>query len=350
MRASIIITLYNSQPYLEACLRSLRRAVRPDDELILVDNASSDGSVELDQCLWPGAKLIRNSANRGFAAACNQGALIAEGDFLVFLNQDTRVEPGWLDGLLEAFDQSPRVGLVTSKLLLMSRPQQIHMAGQDVHFTGLTFGRGFLQPLEAFSLSGRVSAVSGASFAIRRELWQQLGGFDPGLFMYYEETDLCWRARLAGYDSLYAPASVAYHDYRPGQVGTLALYYTRRNRYILLLKSYRWATLLMVSPSLLLAGWLEWALAARIGRRGLKAKWDADAWLAGHLGEVIRSRRGPQKGRLAGDLTLLESCSSAITPLETSWGKGGKVLAAVASRFFQANLSLARALCRAFHL
>ena len=348
MRASILIATYNGAPYLEACLNSLQREIGGDDELILVDNASKDGSAGLANMLWPRARIIRNPSNRGFAAACNEGARAAAGEFLVFLNQDTRVEPGWLEGLLMPFELSTQVGLVTSKLLLMSQPARIHMCGQDVHFTGLTFGRGFLQPSESLPLREKIGAVSGASFAIRRQLWQRLGGFDERLFMYYEETDLCWRARLAGYNSLYTPGSVAYHDYHPGQPGYLALYYTMRNRYILLLNSYSWATMLLISPALLLAELLEWAHAAQIGRRGLKAKWMATAWLAAHLGELTRSRQQFQKERQVQDLALLESCTEKLTPLEFTGGKKGELLVAVCNRFFQVNASLARALCRIF--
>ena len=350
MRASIIIVFYNGAPYLETCLGSLRGALQPEDELILVDNASNDGSIDLAQRLCPGVKIIRNQTNIGFASACNQGAAVACGEFLVFLNQDTRVEPGWLTGLLEAFEQSSQVGLVTSKLLLMSQPGSIHLCGQDVHFTGLTFGRGFLQPAATFPLPERIGAVSGTSFAIRRELWQRLGGFDEKFFMYYEETDLCWQARLAGYDSLYAPSSVAYHDYRPGQPGNLALYFTQRNRYLLLLKSWRWQTLLLISPALLLAELLEWARAAQIGRQGLEAKWKATAWLVTHLDQVLTSRQRSQKERISADLSLLETCAGEVTPLEFIGGKSGKALIAVCNRFFQANLHLACALGRIFHL
>lgn len=344
MRASLIIANYNSALYMESCLSSLQTELTMEDEFILIDNASDDGSMNIVERLWPGVKLISNPVNLGFAAACNQGAALARGEFLVFLNQDTRVEPDWLSGLLRAFDQFANVGLVTSKLLLMSQPGEIHMCGQDIHITGLTFGRGFLQSAAVFTLPEHVGAVSGASFAIRRSLWQHLGGFDANLFMYYEETDLCWRARLLGYESLYVPGSVVYHDYRLAQPGYLALYYSMRNRTILLLKSYRWQTLLLLSPSLLLAELLEWARALQIGSRGLKAKWKACLWLVAHPGVVIRSRRQVQKSRRLGDLSLLESCTTAITPLEFTGGKPGKVLAALCTRLFRLNAGITRKL------
>ena len=206
MRASIIIVSYNGSIYLKSCIDSVTGEITIEDEIILVDNASTDGSASLVQENCPQVRIFHNDVNLGFAAACNQGADYANGDILIFLNQDTRVAPGWLAGLLKPLEQDPTLGLVTSKLLLMSHPDQIHMCGLDIHFTGFSFGRGFMCPSDGYNLPELVGAVSGASFAIRRCLWDQLEGFDKDLFMYYEDTDLCWRARLAGFSSLYSPA------------------------------------------------------------------------------------------------------------------------------------------------
>ncbi len=350
VRASIIIASYNGSAYLKECLASLRQAVQPEDEIILVDDASQDGSAGLAQRLWPAARIICNHTNRGFAAACNQGAGEAAGEFLAFLNQDTRVSPGWLSALLEPLRQFPTAGLATSRLLLMSRPGAINMCGQDIHFTGLSFGRGFLIPADSFSQPEKVSAVSGASFAIRRDLWQRLGGFDEGLFMYYEDTDLSWRAQLAGYSCLYVPGSLVYHDYRPAKPGYLTLYYTKRNRYLMLLKAWRWPTLLLISPSLLLAEGLEWAHAALVGRVGLKAKLRASLWLLTHLPDLLRSRRQAQKDRQASDLSLLESCVDTVTSLEFTGGKPGRAAIAACNLLFRLNYRFARLACSTLKL
>ena len=248
---SVIVVTYNGRPYLDECLRSVRGQLRPGDELIVVDNASTDGGSDLVAERYPGARLVRNAENRGFAAACNQGAALASGQVLVFLNQDTRVAPGWLAALVETLlagaRSRPEIELVTSKALIMSRPDRIHLCGQDVHYTGLVLGRGFGAAAGSLDAPGLVGAVAGCSFAVRRQVWQELGGFDGTLYMYYEETDLSWRARLRGIRSLYVPGSVVYHDYRPARPNPSRFYYTARNRRLMLLKNWRWPTLSSMS-------------------------------------------------------------------------------------------------------
>jgi GT2 family glycosyltransferase len=347
-RASLIIAVYNGSAYLGDCLASLRQNIRAEDEIILVDNASSDGGVEAAQLDWPGFKLIRNPANAGYAAACNQGAEQAAGEFLVLLNQDTQVCPGWLSSLLKPLQQDPTIGLTTSRLLLMSQPDRLNMCGQNIHFTGFSFGRGFLHPAGSFPEPARVGAVTGAAFAIRRELWQELGGFDENLFMYYEDTDLSWRALLSGFDCLYVPDSAAYHDYRPAQPGYLALYHTKRNRLVLLLKTWRWRTLLLLFPSLLMAEALDWLHSALTGRRGLSAKLRASAWLFTHLPLVLRSRGQSQKRRKVNDLALLERCVDRLNPVEFTGGKFGRRAVSACSALFHLNAEIARGFCHLF--
>ncbi|KPL18208.1 MAG: hypothetical protein AMJ93_14025, partial [Anaerolineae bacterium SM23_84] len=190
MLISVIIVTYNGIQYLDGCLSSLRQDVSAKREIIVVDNASTDGSADFVQRRYRDVTLVRNEVNRGFAAACNQGARIAAGSVLVFLNQDTRVKPGWLRALVDGFDLGPAIALTTSKVLLMLQPDRIQACGQDVHYTGLVFVRGFRLPADSLNTPQEVAAVSGASFAVRKPVWEALGGFDETLYMYYEETDL----------------------------------------------------------------------------------------------------------------------------------------------------------------
>lgn len=314
MDASIIMVVFNGQRYLPTCLETLAGELSQGREIILVDNASSDGSADYIQSHYPHLRLVRNPTNRGFAAACNQGAALASGHFLVFLNQDTRVRPGWLDGLLAPFAADPAVGLVTSRVLLMSAPGRVNMCGQQVHYSGLVFARGLFRLAEEFEQGGQVGAVCGASFAVRRDLWERLGGFDERFFMYYEETDLSWRAWLAGYASCFSPASLVDHDYalRPSPA---ALYYAARNRWLLLLKSWRVPTLLLLAPGLLLAGLVEWAVLLRRGWPGLSAKLRALGWLVGNIPAILASRRAARSTRAMPDYFLLDRCAPTLSPV-----------------------------------
>ncbi|HEX9115882.1 MAG TPA: glycosyltransferase family 2 protein, partial [Anaerolineae bacterium] len=276
----------------------------------------------------------------GFAAACNQGAAAANGRYLVFLNHDTEVLPGWLAGLLAPLAGASGVGLTTSKLLLMSQPGQINMCGQDVHYSGLTFGRGALEPADRYAAPAEVSAVSGASFAISRGLWESLGGLDGDLFMYFEETDLSWRALVAGYASLYAPASVAYHDYKLRATPT-TLAYAARNRLILMLKLWRWPMLLCLLPGILLAELLDWGLMCRLGPVAVTAKLHSYTWLARHAPAVIKSRRTAAATPRLPDWRLLERCVARLSPRVVTGGPVGRFVVAACNVLLSANYRLA---------
>jgi hypothetical protein len=313
--------------------------------VILVDNASTDGGPKWVEQHYPQVRLLSNSRNLGYAAACNQGASVAAGDVLVFLNQDTRVQPGWLEALLNGLLSFERAGLVTSRLLLMSQPERINLCGQDLHYTGISSGRGALQPASAFPDPQPVAAVSGASFAIRAALWRQLGGFDPSFFMYYEETDLSFRAALLGYASWYAPDSLVCHDAALNPSPN-AIYYTARNRLILLLRHWKAPTLLIISPALLLAGLVEWVYRFRLGLPCFAAGLRADFWLLAHPLHLWRLRRAAQSGRQVSDWLLLQRCTPRLSPAVMPLGQTGQRIVGLANILFELNYRIALSLTR----
>lgn len=335
--ASVVIVAYNGMAWLPGCLGSLAAELRAGDEVIVVDNRSSDGGPQFIRQRYPAVRLVENRVNRGFAAACNQGAQAAGGDVLVFLNQDTEVFPGWLAELVAPLALQDDVGLTTSRLRLMSDPDRLHLCGQDVHYTGLVFGRGYGRPAASQQQPGDVDAVSGASFAIRRELWERLGGFEERLFMYYEETDLSWRVRWAGYRCRYTPDSVALHDYRSSAPGEGRLYYSFRNRALLLLRNWQPGTLLLLAPALLAAELLEWGQALAQGRRGLRAKLRSYRWLVSHGGQVRQMRAAVQAQRRVSDAAMLASMTAVVDPVETDYHPALRAFIAGANLLFRLN-------------
>ena len=350
LTASIIIVTYNGRRYLEGCLSSVLAELWPGCELIVVDNASTDGSPAFIEETFPVINLVRNEFNLGFAPACSQAAILASGEVLVFLNQDTRVQPGWLAGLVRGLKNAENTGLTTSKILLMSQPDRIHLCGQNVHYTGLVFGRGFMSPAQALPDPTNVAAVAGAAFAIRRETWEKLGGFDGSFLMYYEETDLCWRAHLAGYRCLYVPDSIVYHDYTPGSRSYHRLYYSMRNRTLLNIKNWRMATLLLLSPALLLAELIEITQAFRCGKDGLHARLRAYLWLFTNLPRIRHSRRLAQQLRGVPDAEILTRFTHRLSPRELPSRPLQEPLLALLNAFFQLHYRSVLYLCRALGL
>ncbi len=308
---SVIVVSYNAAADLDRCLRSLLAEQREDREIVVVDNGSTDGSPALVRERFPAVRLVENSVNRGFGSGANIGARLARGTFLAFLNQDTTVEPGWADRLVDALRADPTVGLATSKILLRQAPDRINTCGNDVHCSGLTLCRGAGQPRSALAAPATVAAVSGAAFAIRRDLFQALGGFDESFFLYLEDTDLSLRAQLAGYTCAYVPSSVVYHDYTL-RFGPEKTFLQERNRYQLLLKTWRVPTLLALLPAIVLAELVTWGFVLLGDRAHLGNKLRAYGWLVRHLGDVLERRRQAQTLRRVPDREIVARCSARL--------------------------------------
>lgn len=288
MRASILVVTYNSRAYLAQCIDSLMRDIDPRDELIMVDNGSTDGTAELVRTRYPQVRLIMN-ANSGYAGGNNRGAARARGEYLVLLNPDTVVQPGTLSALIAPLAGKSDVGLTTACIVHMNRPNIVNTCGNTVHYTGLTYCRGAGRSRQHYATSCEVDAVSGAACAIRRKVFEELGGFDEQFFMYVEDTDLSIRARLAGYRCWYVAEAVVLHDYRPSYAPDKA-FYLDRNRHLMLLKNLSASSYLRMLPGLLLAEVVTWGFLLLKGPRfwGVKLRVYRWLWEQRH---AIRARR-----------------------------------------------------------
>jgi GT2 family glycosyltransferase len=315
--ASVIIVNYNGREHLTRCLESLEHTTYA--EIIVVDNTSSDGSAEFVASTYPDVQLIRSQSNLGYGQGNNLGASKSQSRYLVFINPDTVAEPGWLESLVSALGANPRAGLATPKILLLEQPETINTCGNNLHLTGLTLCRGMSFPGSAFTQPARVSAISGAAFIIRRDLFEALGGFDPDFFLYMEDTDLSLRARLVGYHCLNVPDSVVYHDYAL-RFGPKKTFYQERNRYLMLLKNYRWLTLLVLSPALLLAEIVTWGFSLTRDRDHLHNKFKSYVWVIKNWGAIMARRHETQSLRNVRDRDLLLNTTHRLEYAQTGEG------------------------------
>jgi GT2 family glycosyltransferase len=302
--ASVIIVNMNGREDLERCLPAIMRQDYDNCEILLIDNASTDGSCEYVARAFPEVRIVRNDANLGYAGANNIGFQLARGEYLAVLNPDTEVRAGWLRELVLALDAHPEAGLATPKILMMDEPSLVNTCGNNITITGLTFCRGLDEPAESFERLEAVSAVSGAAFVIRRSVLEAIGGFDEDFFMYFEETDLSLRAALAGFACLYVPTSVILHKY-DFRFSAQKCYYQERNRYFSLLKTLRWPTLLALLPALLIAEAIAWGYAGLQGRAHLRGKLRSHAWLFTNLRRILAKRAATQRLRRVSDRVLL---------------------------------------------
>jgi len=210
--ASIIIPVFNQLHFTLACLRSLSDCGdRAGFEVIVVDDASTDASPRVLPSI-PGLRYHRNRDNLGFIGACNAGAELATGRFVVFLNNDTTVQPGWLDALLSTFERYPDTGLAGSKLVYPDG--RLQEAGGIVFADGSGYNYGRFEDPDhpRYNFVREVDYCSGAAIALHRSRFMELGGFDSHYApAYYEDTDLAMRIRELGLKVRYQPASVVIH-------------------------------------------------------------------------------------------------------------------------------------------
>lgn len=307
---SAVVVTHNGARHIGACLRSLLGAGGVA-EVVVVDNASADGTAELVRREFPRARVVAIGRNLGYGEACNLGVRLAGGEYVAIVNQDVVARPGWAERLVEALAADPGAALATPKILVRGAPDRINACGNAPHYTGITPCRGYNRPAQEYGEREEVGAVSGAAFVARRAVFEALGGFDPSFFMYLEDTDLSLRARLAGYRCLYVPGAVVEHEFSPSFAAE-KIYWLERNRPAMLLKLYRWPTLVALAPALLLAELAVWGYCLLRGRSWVGAKLRAYAWVAGHLGAILAARWRTQRWRRVPDRALLACCTAEL--------------------------------------
>jgi GT2 family glycosyltransferase len=324
-RVSVIIVNTNELHHLRKCLPAVTRQSYPDYEVIVVDNASTDGSLEFIEREFPAVRIVRSSTNIGYTGANNLGFQASNAAYLAVLNPDTEVDEDWLGELVGALEARPDVGLATSKILLMDQPDVINACGNVISVAGLTFCRGIGRPANEFSRVEEVPAVSGAAFLIRRSTLQEIGPFDADFFIYLEETDLSLRALLAGYKCLYVPTSKLYHKYI-FKFSERKCFDIEKNRYYMLAKSFRFRTLLLISPILLFAELLIWGFMLTKGPRYVWQKLRSYAWLWHNRSKIRAAHAATQKIRRISDRALFLQLAPRLQFEQTAPGLQAQLL------------------------
>lgn len=303
---SIIILDFNEMKYIGQCLESHLKQSYPNYEIIVVDNGSSDGSPAFVRENFPTVRLIDAGENLGFAGGNNLGAQHANGKYLAFINPDMTVEPDWLFSLVEELENNPDVGMATSKILMLPEPDKINTCGNDVHFAGFGFLRGWEQSADdAMTKNEDVCSVSGGAFLVEKTFFESIGGFDHAFFpIYVEDTDLSLRTLLQGKVNRYVAASRVYHDYTLS-FGANKYFRLEKNRYQMLLKVYRWPTLLLLLPGFLLSEIISWGYSITQGREFLQAKLKSYRWIIENFSKIMAARKVVQQQRIANDQALI---------------------------------------------
>lgn len=295
MRAtlSVVIVAHNSAGDLARTLPALAGELEQGDEVIVVDNQSSDELAAVVGEHLAAATIVSMGSNAGFAAAVNRGADVASGDLLLILNPDARPEPGFGAAIRRPLERGPAelewaawMGLVIYR---ENGRDLINSAGNPVHFTGISWAGGHGSRASEAGGPREVPTASGAALAIPLETWRRLGGFPEEFFLYQEDTDLSLRLRSVGESVGIATDAVVDHEYEFG--GSAAKWFwLERNRWAMIIRSYPAALLILLAPALLATELALVAAAASGGWLPQKVKaWKATLlWLPRLLGERRR--------------------------------------------------------------
>jgi GT2 family glycosyltransferase len=311
-KVSILIVNFNGAQWLENCLSSLLQSSYPNREIIVVDNNSTDNSLTLLQNFHP-IQIIQSPTNLGFAGGNNLGLQHCSGDFILLLNNDTTVTPNFLEPLVHYLLKHPHVGIAQSKMLLPRFNNTLDVCGSFLTAFGFPYHVGYYKPDgPAYSKPYPVFSAKGACMILRRNILEHTGGFlfDDSFFCYYEETDLCHRAWLAGIETHFVPQSVIHHLHgatggQPNRAGFVLQLYLR-NQLFSLLSNLSIPSLLRILP-LYATVFTASAIAATLTLRTplLKAHLNALLHCWKHRGAIRNRRQLARQIRTAPDKQLL---------------------------------------------
>jgi hypothetical protein len=270
---SILIVNYNGAAVLSDCLASLQQVTYPDFEVVVVDNASADASGDL-LAQHPEVRVLNSDVNRGFAGGNNFGLPACRGQLVLLLNSDTIVTPDFLQPLVEYLRENPQVGIVQGKMILSRHGNTLDVCGSFLTRFGFLYHYGYWKKdSQKYDRSYPVFTVKGACLLFRKELVESAGGylFNEDFFCYYEETDFCHRAWLAGYESHFVHASTIQHlqgaTSERTQASGFALRQFLANQTFGLLANLSAGSLWRIMPGYFLVFFTSMTLAALTGKK-----------------------------------------------------------------------------------
>ena len=211
MKVTIVIPNYNGKHFMEPCLASLERQTCQDFKILVVDNASTDGSLEYMKENYPDIEVIALDKNYGFSKAVNVGIRHSRTPYVILLNNDTTVDPHYVEEMVGAIERSPRIFSVSSKMIQMYHPDLIDSAGDLYTVIGWGICRGTGRPVTNYTKADEIFTACAGAAIYRRSAFEKIGYFDESHFAYLEDIDVGYRAKIYGYKNMYCPTALVYH-------------------------------------------------------------------------------------------------------------------------------------------
>jgi GT2 family glycosyltransferase len=327
---SAVVLAYGDEPWVERCIDSILASTGVTVEAIVVDNGCTTGAVDrLDG--RAGVTVLRPGRNLGFAGGSNAGAAVATGEVIALINADALVEPDAL-ACLHAAVLRPGVGIGCGGIRLADDPSLLNSAGNPLHYLGVSWAGSFGEPAARYPEVREVAVASGAGLAMRRSLWEELGGFAPEYFAYHEDTELSVRVWQRGLRVLCVPDAVVVHRYEFSR-NPRKFYLLERNRLLFLLTTYEVRTLLLLLPALVA---FELAMAVTAALQGwLLQKVRGWAWVIRHIAWVRERRARLQGERLVPDCQIAPRLEGRITPANLRLPPGFAVVNALLAAYWR---------------
>lgn len=248
---SILIVNYNTRSLIRDCLQSLREVAYPSFEVLCVDNGSTDGSATMIGEEFSEVRLFKQSENLGFVGANLLAYREATGEYILFLNSDTTVEPNFLSELVDFMEAHPNAGGCEPKILWMKDPSRLDSIGDYLTWTGMLYHDGYLARDENLDSPFPIFSAKGACMMFRASVLREVGVFDEKYFAYFEETDLCWRVWLSGRKIYFVPDALVHHllaGTSRNSDSYLISYHSFKNRIHSMLKNFGLLEALKVVP------------------------------------------------------------------------------------------------------
>ena len=211
MKVTIVIPNYNGKHFMEPCLASLKEQTCQDYKVLVIDNASTDGSLEYMKEHYPKIEVIALDKNYGFSKAVNVGIQHSTTPYVILLNNDTTVDPHYVEEMIKAIERSPRIFSVSSKMIQMYHPELIDSAGDLYTLLGWGVCRGTGRPVSNYTEADEIFTACAGAAIYRRSAFSKIGYFDENHFAYLEDIDVGYRAKIYGYKNTYCPTALVYH-------------------------------------------------------------------------------------------------------------------------------------------
>ena len=297
-KVSILIVNWNGKHHLPDCLDSLALQTFRDFEVVLVDNGSTDGSLDFVRAHYPGVTLVPLDRNTGFSGGNNAALAAAQGEYLVTLNNDTRADPGWLAELVRVAESDPQVGMVASRICSFADPELIDSLGVRICPDGMSRSAARRQRFSSLQLAPvePILIPTACAALYKRAMIEEIGFFDDDFFAYCEDTDLGLRGRRAGWGALLARDAIVLHKYSGtgGAFSPFKLYLVERNHFWVALKNFPFPWLILLPYYSLLRYLCQARLVA--GGAGVGGEFRQSGGKKGLLGALSRGIRDALAG------------------------------------------------------